>query len=216
MRATSAAGGKVDKRCGTHVHLDTSDLDGPAIARFVQLYVQHQDSIDELMPRSRRGNYYARRVDTGELATIVDAFSMMRSTPRGWSQDRRYRTINVMAFPKHGTIEVRQHQGTLNFGKLRAWVMLLMAMIEVARLDRCNEVGDGAQFVADVARIAGMKRSTVRRLEAQRRAGVGMTHHKDMGLTWKPDNAYSILWPDKSTLNADSPGALLDRLASIH
>lgn len=173
MRAISNAGGHVDRRCGTHVHLDTSDLDGPAIARFVKLYVDHQEDIDDLMPRSRRGNYYARRVDVVELDTIVQAFTAMRSTPRGWGQERRYRSINVMAFPKHGTIEIRQHQGTLNFGKLRAWVMLLMAMVEVARLDRCAEVETGEQFVASIGRVAGMKRATVRRLE-QRRTMAGV------------------------------------------
>lgn len=169
MAALRGAGARVDARCGMHVHLDMSDLNGAEMARFVALYVNHQDDIDNIVPPSRRGNTYARRVETGELDTIVDAFTRTGTTPWRWTQDRRYRTINVMSFPKYGSIEVRQHQGTLNFTKARAWVLLMMAMVEVARQDRCGEVMHGPEFVNSVvAIVGGFSATTVERLNNRR------------------------------------------------
>lgn len=169
MGALRSAGARVDVRCGMHVHLDMSDLTGPEIARLVALYVSHQDDIDNLLPRSRRGNTYARRVDAGELDTILDSFTRFGIAPARWSQDRRYRTINVMAFPKYGSIEVRQHQGTLNFTKARAWVLLMMALVEVARQGRGAEVMHGPEFVNSVcAIVGGFSATTIARLNARR------------------------------------------------
>lgn len=169
MGAIREAGARVDVRCGMHVHLDMSDMNGPEMARFVALYVRHQDDIDNLVPRSRRGNTYAHRVDTGELDTIIDAFTNNGTTPARWTQHRRYKTINVMAYPKYGSIEVRQHQGTLNFTKARAWILLMMAMVEVARQDRCGEVVHGPGFVDSVCGIVGgFSATTVARLNARR------------------------------------------------
>jgi len=171
MRALTAAGGRVDRRCGMHVHIDMAGLTGEQIARFVALYVHHQADIDNLMPPSRVGNYYARTIAESELVTITDAFRTAGTTPSNWSQDRRYKTLNVMAFPKYGTMEVRQHQGTLNPQKARAWVLFLLAMVEVARLDRCEDVAFGADFVKTVCQIAGgVPRQVVRRLEDRRRS----------------------------------------------
>lgn len=39
--------------------------------------------------------------------------------------------------------------------------------------------------------------------------------HKNVGMDWVPEAAWSILWPDKSVLTAATPTALLDALASV-
>ncbi len=45
----------------------------------------------------------------------------------------RYHTINVAAYAAYGTIEIRQHQGTTSFEKIRTWVLLGQALLDDAR-----------------------------------------------------------------------------------
>jgi hypothetical protein len=52
---------------------------------------------------------------------------------RGESGYTRYWTVNVNSFPKYGTLEFRQHQGTLNGKKAVNWVKMLLAMATTAQ-----------------------------------------------------------------------------------
>jgi hypothetical protein len=45
----------------------------------------------------------------------------------------RYRSLNLQSFGLYGTVEIRQHQGTLNATKALAWVAYGQAMIAWAR-----------------------------------------------------------------------------------
>lgn len=169
MTAIKTQGGSVNRQCGLHVHFDMGDLDGPAIARFVSLYAGAQEAINGLVPPSRRHNGYCRPWAADELRRATGELESMRSIGAYYD---RYRTINVMSFPRYGTIEVRQHQGTLNPAKIEGWIKLMMALVEIAKTDRCGEVVTDqgpVAFVESVASIVGMpdviKRRLVRRAE---------------------------------------------------
>ena len=175
MQAIREMGGSVSTRCGLHVHLDMSDLDGEQIARFVESYVAAQTEINTLMPPSRRNNGFCRSWDAYDLQTVTRS---LRST-RTVNYYERYRTINVCSFPKYGTIEVRQHQGTLNASKIEAWIKLMMALVEIAKQDRCGEIvtGQGTQAWLDsvcsiVSMPAQIKRRLERRIQVDAWAGV--------------------------------------------
>jgi hypothetical protein len=47
----------------------------------------------------------------------------------------RYRSLNVAAFGRYGTVEVRQHQGTINFKKIAAWIAMGQAFVTWAKSD---------------------------------------------------------------------------------
>lgn len=164
MQAIREMGGSVSTRCGLHVHLDMSDLDGAAIARFVETYVDAQAQINAMMPPSRRVNGFCRPWDRYDLETVT---RQLRST-RTVNYYERYRTINVCSFPKYGTIEVRQHQGTLNAAKIEAWIKLMMALVEIAKQDRCGEIVTCAgpqEWLDSVCSIVSMPAGIKRRLE---------------------------------------------------
>ncbi len=52
---------------------------------------------------------------------------------------QRYRSVNLLALAKHGTIEFRQHAGTLDPDKLGAWVRFLFALCDCARFSSASE-----------------------------------------------------------------------------
>ncbi len=132
LTAIVETGGKVDKTCGLHIHHDANDLTPAQVAKLVGLYVINQHLMDQLVSRSRRAGaaYYCQPVSTDEHEVIQDAF---KSTGRIRAHlITRFKTINVMSYPKYGTIEVRQHQGTLSTKKITAWHQMGQAMVHAA------------------------------------------------------------------------------------
>ena len=135
LETLRSIGARVDTSCGVHVHHDANDLSGDTIARFIGIYVNRQAEIDQLVSRSRRAstgraNRYADRWTMNELIAIQRDF---RTYGRVVSNVSRYKTINVQSYSKYGTIEIRQHQGTLNTTKVLAWIAMGQAMIEAAK-----------------------------------------------------------------------------------
>lgn len=128
MRALRDAGASVSVRCGTHVHIDANDLGREALARVFRFFVDRQDAFDQIVSPSRRNGQYCRTW-TMQEAEQVEADLRMGRRPHY----NRYRTINVMSYPKYGTLEIRQHQGTLNFTKLSNWIKTLIKMFDMAK-----------------------------------------------------------------------------------
>jgi hypothetical protein len=66
-----------------------------------------------LVPKTRRSNTYCSKkmnsIDSGD----------------------RYAAINLAAFKKHKTIEIRLHSGSTNFQKISNWALLLQKIKEV-------------------------------------------------------------------------------------
>lgn len=127
LNALDAAGAKVNTTCGLHVHIDTNGMTPTQRKNFFNSYVRNQDLMDRLVSRSRRNNQnYTMRYD----ARNIDAYADSAATGRGGNN--RYFTVNTCSLPKYGTLEFRQHQGTLNGKKAVAWVQMLLAIAKTA------------------------------------------------------------------------------------
>ena len=50
------AGGRIDRRCGLHVHFDGGDLGLEDLRSLISRYARYEDEIDAFMPPSRRGD----------------------------------------------------------------------------------------------------------------------------------------------------------------
>jgi hypothetical protein len=145
MTALREAGGRVDRRTGLHVHHEVADLDGAALARLVRMYADHSDELDGLVAPSRRqgqGSYCGRLttamaaraaavLETCTGATLAERQAQARNGRLQGAVDR-YVTVNTWSYLTYGTVEFRQHQGTLSGAKAQAWVLLGQAMIRAA------------------------------------------------------------------------------------
>lgn len=143
MDALVAAGARIDRRCGLHVHHEVADLNGNEIASLIELYVGTQTTMDSLVAPSRRNTNWAMHFDGRLAARYASSFRSIdrsatthtarrrdiRSHGIGGRPGARYHVLNVHCFPTYGTIEFRQHQGTLNATKAIAWIRLGQAMI---------------------------------------------------------------------------------------
>ena len=135
LNALDAAGAKVNTTCGLHVHIDTNGMDSTQRKNFFNSYVRNQDLMDRLVSRSRRNNSYANRYDARNIEAYADA----AGTGRGGNG--RYFTVNTCSLPKYGTLEFRQHQGTLNGKKAVAWVQMLLAIAKTASVSTLETEG---------------------------------------------------------------------------
>lgn len=129
MDALRNAGGRTDRTCGLHVHLDFNNNTADEIIRFAGMYADRQDAFDLVVSASRRGtrNQWCQPTTPNEVERAAAA---LRS--RAGINMNRYRKINLMSYAKYGTVEVRHHQGTLNPTKAVAWIRLLLAFAEAA------------------------------------------------------------------------------------
>ena len=104
--------GVVNRTCGTHIHIGgfaSTELRSSIARRYTNLYGRLESSIfDTLVSPSRRAdnNRYC--------------MSNLSHNPNG----DRYHKINTCKLDSLGTIENRQHQGTLDIMKIWSWMEL--------------------------------------------------------------------------------------------
>lgn len=146
-RVLTALRAKVNRRCGFHVHIGARNRPLSFFKHLVKIYSQFEQVIDSVVAPSRRGyaNHFCGPVRVNdsrwnEATTIEDvARSIGQSTAR---DQTRYKKINLNSYWQHGTVEFRQHQGTVEVAKVENWVRLclrLCAKASEAELPQPNE-----------------------------------------------------------------------------
>ncbi len=139
--ALDDAGGCVDRRCGLHVHLDSSGLEFAQLRNIIRRYACYEQEIDAFMPPSRRGN---ENQYCHSLRPFVEQESFRRATNLRQlvqAQPDRYYKVNLKSLEVHRTLEFRQHSGTLNAMKIQNWLNFIDAFVrESCRLTGLGQV----------------------------------------------------------------------------
>jgi hypothetical protein len=103
-------------------------MNGMQRKNFFNSYVRNQEVMDRLVSVSRRDNRrYTARYSTSQADSYANAIQ------QGNDGGSRFYTVNICSFQKYGTLEFRQHQGTLSGKKAVAWVKMLLALAETAQ-----------------------------------------------------------------------------------
>lgn len=135
VTALRNAGAKVDRDCGLHVHIGVKDLTGAQRAQIVTAWYRSKRVVNTFVTKSRWRNRFCHHLPSNEHANIVNRLTtnneIVRETLLACGHNK-YRSLNLMPFPKIGTFEVRLHQGTLNGTKITNWVHLLLSMFHAA------------------------------------------------------------------------------------
>ncbi len=136
VRTLKAAGARVDNSCGFHVHVNARDLQGPELINAVRRYAQHETTIDSFMaPRRResRSEWCRSMVELSRTLGRSRGDLFVATNVANLPQTRYYK-LNLAAYVKHGTVEFRQHAGTLNLNKMINWIMFCVQFVEDSRL----------------------------------------------------------------------------------
>ncbi len=135
-------GVKVNKSCGTHVHHGAGDLTLAQWQSLCKYFLRYEETMDTIMPKSRRADKelgwretdYCKAVRR-RFADLHDAFTKIASATTLheladiFCGNDRYHTLNMTAFWRHGTVEFRQHSGTIDAEKILHWVSLTQCLI---------------------------------------------------------------------------------------
>lgn len=176
LDAIRLAGGKVNKTCGLHTHIGMDGLTGMEMMKVIDTYVANQTNINRIVSRSRHNNGYClpftettqRNSYTGnnnyQAVRNANNASATRQAVSVFASSPRYRVVNTQSYSRYGTLEFRQHQGTLNGRKASAWVLFLLSLVETASVaSSVTAYGSCAEMFAGVGVDTSTSNYLVRR-----------------------------------------------------
>lgn len=131
-KVLNEVGAKVNKSCGTHVHIDAQNINLETWKNIYINYYRLENIIDSFMPISRRNsnNRYTKgfRILRNFETKIKNSNSLQQIS--SIFDGCRYYKINPTSYSRHNTIEFRQHSGTISFEKISNWIYFLSNLIK--------------------------------------------------------------------------------------
>ena len=151
---TSALAGlvKVDRSCGVHFHEGLRPankmFDEEGVMRWTEaqhvgakvthIYGLFQHALNTVIPSSRHDNGYCHSLANSPQRLLAqgpcgaaDQYEFWQSEYNYYSRTR-YNAVNITSLRKYGTIEFRQHAGSINAVKLDAWAQLCGLIVQRA------------------------------------------------------------------------------------
>jgi len=126
-KALKDAGARVDRATGFHVHIGGRIFgNASALANFALNYYAVHHAIGALVAPSRLNNRYCSVLSQPYAERQAEH---LRAGHGASFNGNRYTSLNLDALDRHGTIEIRLHQGTLNGVKAVAWAQFIEALI---------------------------------------------------------------------------------------
>ena len=125
-RALQKLGSKVNRTCGLHVHVDAAHLSGEQVRKVWERYRDLETEIDAFMPSNRRANVSSYTM-TLRNKVVHGATKAALAT----SLDRYYK-VNLQSLTRYGTIEFRQHNGTIDAEKILNWVSFCTQFVQAS------------------------------------------------------------------------------------
>lgn len=122
--ALANARAKVNKTCGLHVHISAEGMTEDEQMMVFNLYAKAEKVIDTFMPKSRRGN---------ENCYCRSIANYIGKSKREVIWLGRYHKVNLTALFNHGTIEFRQHSGSVEYEKIKNWVSFCAGMVDYVK-----------------------------------------------------------------------------------
>lgn len=144
--ALSEVGALINKSCGFHAHFGTEDFKD-SISVWRNLYINYatlEDDIDAFMPPSRRNNSYCASLKICRWREKMDAARTLVELEKAITKRSRYFKLNSQSYWRHGTVEFRQHSGTIEFDKIKNWLLFCARLVELSKRERLDCGGERA------------------------------------------------------------------------
>ena len=200
MKSLSRAGAKINRSCGLHVTVGVTNTSArfrrmgkgrqaQAIGRIVDLYDYFMDDgFNSLVSASRRPG-------SPSQSGYADRYSIHGGQSFGVRSQEAAKTLlrygigrgvlNISNFTSNGTIEFRQHNGTLNGAKITNWALLCGRIVSWATTqEHPNFAKDLRNFSPD---LAGLMDCLNLGTELRR----DMTARASETRGWMPNNRYA-------------------------
>lgn len=140
-RALLAAGATVNSTCGLHVHVGAEDLTRDEVLGIFKRYAKHEETIDLVLHKSRRGQYHNYAASIKPTVTALapgQGYHRLTATKDQLGCLPRYLQVNLSSLRKYGTIEFRHHNGAVKPDTVTAWIRFLLTFVERSRMIVAN------------------------------------------------------------------------------
>jgi hypothetical protein len=162
---------EVNSTCGLHIHVGIINakkkFKAEELIEILKRYHRHSDKINLLVDINRRRNQYCRNLD--DVLDNIEACDL-RDEDFDLSDLQEFGehcdAVNIEALDYHGTIEFRQHQGTINAKEITNWIKFCLTHVEMSRklLKMKKQAIDEAEAkVAKLDRLFAGHTSSVRK-----------------------------------------------------
>lgn len=144
--ALSEVGALINKSCGFHAHFGTDDFK-ESISVWRNLYINYatlEEDIDAFMPPSRRRNTYCASLKVRGWREKMENARTLVELEKAITNRSRYFKLNSQSYWRHGTVEFRQHSGTIEFDKIRNWLLFCARLVELSKRERLGCGGERA------------------------------------------------------------------------
>ena len=148
----------------------------------VYRYGTHQNEINKMLARSRRDNRMCNQLYNTVRHTAFNGISSIADLNSHIGG--KFNAINVSTYNTYGTIEFRQHQGTLSSIKMSNWVMLLCNMI---RWSDTSRLAYDAETQTDTMPFRCTSRNGVAWAMCRTENGASVQEMMD-AIGWTPNN----------------------------
>lgn len=141
VRVLRHAGGIVNTSCGMHVHVDASKHTPQSLKNVLSIMYAKEDILfSALQVNENRVNRYCKKVEEPILAAIrsLPSDATMEALKWRWYRGEdgsrshydqsRYHALNLHSVFYHGTVEWRLFNSTLHAGKVKANIILALAI----------------------------------------------------------------------------------------
>jgi len=142
----------VDRTCGLHLHLNITKKDARNAAFLINLvkgYYHFENILLSMLPKSRQHNSYCLPINPDRmignyesskprLPELKEAFyecgrRHIKILARDHYFGKRYFGLNLHSIFYRGSLELRYHSGTLDYKKIRNWVLLNAKIVRYIR-----------------------------------------------------------------------------------
>ncbi len=141
----------INAQCGLHIHIGVGNINYRTLKKILYFYSKYEDLFFSMLPSSRQNNQYCRKIEQEydlsqekilELKSLKEICYLVYETKRNNNIKRRrkekyggkrYGWLNLHSLLYRGTIEIRNHNGTINKDKIKHWLNIHLTAINFIR-----------------------------------------------------------------------------------
>lgn len=135
-------GAEPTANCGLHVHHDVRDIELDGMKRLLTTWMDAQGYTDRVCANYRADGQWCGRLYEPDVELALEAESVSEIA----NCFDRYSALNVGAWHSYGTVEMRQHESTLDPDEIMSWIAYGQGLIEAA-LTNTVDVSDFDAFL---------------------------------------------------------------------
>lgn len=121
-------------RTSIHVHLNVQDFTMTQVMNLFTLYAAAESVLMDFCGEGRKGNLFCLRLrDAEQMVALLSGVARNKAWRHLRGDDLRYAAFNFNALGKFGSIEFRCMRGTDDFGIVKQWIDMLLALYVKAK-----------------------------------------------------------------------------------